>query len=118
MAFAFGHVRQLDAVAARLVAELASRAQLLPGAVPAAYIDDDDTIRATYGYAKQGAGYGYSVVKGLNVLIAALSNSRSSPDRTVRTNLSQVRPQPTTSGNAGHPGSPHARTAINPTKGA
>ena len=38
-----------------------------------AYLDVDDTIRATYGYAKQGAGYGYSGVKGLNALLAALS---------------------------------------------
>ena len=29
-------------------------------------IDIDDTVKATYGYAKQGAGYGYSGVKGLN----------------------------------------------------
>ena len=58
--FAFGHVRQLDAVAARLVADLAMRTRLLPDAEQIAYLDIDDTIRATYGYAKQGAGYGYT----------------------------------------------------------
>ena len=77
--FAFGHVRQLDAVAARLVADLATRAPLLPDAGQIAYLDVDDTIRATYGYAKQGAGYGYSGVKGLNALIAALSTPGSAP---------------------------------------
>jgi hypothetical protein len=77
--FAFGHVRQLDAVAARLVANLAGQAPLLPDAAQIAYLDVDDTIRATYGYAKQGAGYGYSGVKGLNALIAALSTPSSAP---------------------------------------
>ena len=78
-AFAFGHVRQLDAVAARLVADLAARAPLLTGVDQIAYLDVDDTIRATYGYAKQGAGYGYSGVKGLNALLAALSTPASAP---------------------------------------
>lgn len=77
--FAFGHVRQLDAVAARLVASLAAGTPLLRGAGQIAYLDVDDTIRATYGYAKQGAGYGYSGVKGLNALIAALSTPSSAP---------------------------------------
>ena len=77
--FAFGHVRQLDAVAARVVADLAAQTPLLPDASQVAYLDVDDTIRATYGYAKQGAGYGYSGVKGLNALIAALSTPASAP---------------------------------------
>ena len=75
--FTFGHVRQLDAVAARLVANLARHTPLLPDAGQIAYLDIDDTIRATYGYAKQGAGYGYSGVKGLNALLAALSTPSS-----------------------------------------
>src|SRR5659263_405808 len=64
-AFTFGHVRQLDAVAGQLLAELSRRSPLLPGADRVAYVDIDDTVKATYGYAKQGAGYGYSGVKGL-----------------------------------------------------
>ena len=78
-AFAFGHVRQLDAVAARLVVNLAGQTPLLPDAARIAYLDVDDTIRATYSYAKQGAGYGYSGVKGLNALIAALSTPSAAP---------------------------------------
>lgn len=77
--FAFGHVRQLDAVAARFVANLAAHTPLLPDAAQIAYLDVDDTIRATYGYAKQGAGYGYSGVKGLNALLAVLSTPSSAP---------------------------------------
>ena len=50
---AFGHVRQLDAVATRLVTDLAAHTPLLPDAGQIAYLDIDDTIRATYGYAKQ-----------------------------------------------------------------
>lgn len=39
----------------------------------------DDTIKATYGYTKQGAGYGYTKVKGLNALIATLTTPISAP---------------------------------------
>lgn len=77
--FEFGHVRQLDAVAARLVANLAAHMPLLPDVAQIAYLDIDDTIRATYGYAKQGAGYGYSGVKGLNALLGALSTPSATP---------------------------------------
>jgi Transposase DDE domain group 1 len=78
-AFTFGHVRQLDAVAGRLLAELSRRSPLLPGADQVAYVDIDDTVKATYGYAKQGAGYGYSGVKGLNALLATLSSPLAAP---------------------------------------
>lgn len=77
--FSFGHVRQLDSIAAVMLAELAARTPLLAGADQVAYVDVDDTVKATYGYAKQGAGYGYSGVKGLNALIAAVSTPLSAP---------------------------------------
>ncbi len=60
-AFTFGHVRQLDAVT-----------PLLPGASELAYLDIDDTVRATHGYAKQGAAIGYTGIKGLNALLGRL----------------------------------------------
>jgi hypothetical protein len=78
-AFTFGHVRQLDAVAARFLAALAGHAPIVPTAASMTYLDVDDTVRATYGYAKQGAGYGYTRVKGLNVLLATVSTSGSAP---------------------------------------
>jgi hypothetical protein len=77
--FTFGHVRQLDAVAARFLAGLATAAPLLPGADQIAYLDIDDTVRATHGYLKEGAGYGYTGVKGLNALLASVSTPLAAP---------------------------------------
>src|SRR5665648_497884 len=77
--FTFGHVRQLDAVASRVLVNLAGRAPLLAGADQVTYLDIDDTIKATYGHKKQGAGYGYSKVKGLNALLAIVSTPVSAP---------------------------------------
>jgi hypothetical protein len=57
--FTFGHVRQLDSIAATLLTRLAGRAPLLAGADAVAFVDVDDTVKQTFGYAKQGAGYGY-----------------------------------------------------------
>jgi hypothetical protein len=78
-AFTFGHVRQLDAVAARLLVGLTNHAPLLGGGSPVAFVDIDDTVKQTYGYAKQGAGYGYSGVKGLNALLATVSTPTNAP---------------------------------------
>jgi hypothetical protein len=77
--FTHGHVKQLHAVARRLLPQLAAHTPLLPGAASVAYLDIDDTIRRTYGYTKQGAGYGYSKVKGLNALLAVLSTPLAAP---------------------------------------
>ena len=55
------------------------RTPLLPAGDVIAFVDIDDTIRATYGYTKQGAGYGYSKVKGLNALIATISTPAAAP---------------------------------------
>jgi len=43
-----------------LLSNLARHTPVLGGVDQAAYVDIDDTIKATYGYAKQGVGYGYS----------------------------------------------------------
>jgi hypothetical protein len=77
--FSFGHVRQLDAVAAGVLRNLAAHTPLLPGADQVAWLDVDDTVRATHGYAKQEAGYGYTGVKGLNALIATVSTPLAAP---------------------------------------
>ena len=77
--FTFGHVRQLDAVASRLLVNLAGYSPLLAGADQVAYVDVDDTVRATFGYAKQGAGRGYTGVKGLNAIIVVVSTPLSAP---------------------------------------
>lgn len=78
--FTVGHVRQLDAVAARALAGLAAVVpRLLTGTDALAFVDVDDTIREVHGYTKQGAAYGYSGVKGLNAQIAALSSPTCAP---------------------------------------
>jgi hypothetical protein len=78
-AFTFGHVRQLDAVASRLLVNLARRVPLIAGGDELAYLDVDDTVKPTFGYGKQGAGRGYTGVKGLNVLLATLSTASNRP---------------------------------------
>ena len=84
-AFTFGHVRQLDAVASRFLTRLGTQAPLVAGVGSATgsggrvLVDIDDTIIEVHGYAKQGSGYGYSGVRGLNALLATVSTSRSAP---------------------------------------
>jgi len=77
--FTFGHVRQLDAVAAALLARLIAATPVLPDADQVVLLDLDDTVRQTYGYAKQGAGRGYTGIKGLNALLAVVSTPTSAP---------------------------------------
>jgi hypothetical protein len=90
-AFTFGHVRQLDAVAARFLLALAARTRLLTGSdmqegigtAPAAgeyaLLDVDDTIIEVHGHQKQGAGFGYSKVRGLNAFLATLTTAGHAP---------------------------------------
>ncbi len=77
--FTFGHVRQLDSVAAGLLIRLAAATPVLPEADQVAFVDLDDTVHQTYGYAKQGAGRGYTGIKGLNALLAIVSTPLSAP---------------------------------------
>jgi hypothetical protein len=91
-AFTFGHVRQLDAVASRFLVALAGLTRLLGDQVRPtdaasvaasdggyALLDVDDTITEVRGYAKQGAGFGYSGVRGLNALLATLTTAATAP---------------------------------------
>jgi hypothetical protein len=80
-AFTFGHVRQLDAVASRFLGRLAATSPLMTTAEAGerVMIDVDDTIIEVHGYAKQGSGYGYSGVRGLNALLATVSTKGSAP---------------------------------------
>jgi hypothetical protein len=84
-AFTFGHVRQLDAVASRFLTALGRRAPLLPENEPnrpvgdRVLVDVDDTIIEVHGYAKQGAGFGYTRVRGLNALLATATTAGSAP---------------------------------------
>ena len=80
-AFTFGHVRQLDAVASRFLTALAAQAPQVLGEGTGArvLVDVDDTIIEVHGYAKQGAGFGYSGVRGLNALVATATTTNSAP---------------------------------------
>ena len=83
--FTFGHVRQLDAVASRFLTALAGLSWLLgnpeqpPPSAGYALLDVDDTIIEVHGHKKQGAGFGYSRVRGLNALIATLATAATAP---------------------------------------
>lgn len=78
-AFSFGHVRQLDAVASRVLTSLAERTPVAAGVEELAVVDVDDTVVEVHGYAKQGAGFGYNKVRGLNALLATLSTPQAAP---------------------------------------
>jgi hypothetical protein len=83
-AFRFGHVRQLDAIAARFLAELSEHTGLLDGhgssADPGfAFVDVDDTVVPVHGHAKQGAGFGYNQIRGLNALLATVTVPGAGP---------------------------------------
>src|SRR3954467_4926157 len=86
-AFTFGHVRQLDAVASRFLTALADRTPLVGGVDTVTdggssgfvLVDVDDTIVEVHGYAKQGAGFGYSGVRGLNALLATVTTTGTAP---------------------------------------
>ena len=84
--FTWGNVRQLEKVSRELLAELARRAPLLPGADQLAFVDADSMQRRVYGHAKQGAAFGHTkiqgktvLVRGLNALAATVSTPQSAP---------------------------------------
>src|SRR3954452_1145672 len=77
--FRFGHVRQLDAVASRFLTGLAEHTPVLTGIEGPVFVDVDDTIIEVHGYQKQGSGYGYSGVRGLNALLATVSTGDTVP---------------------------------------
>ena len=79
--FTFGHVRQLDAVASRVLVNLAHEAPVVPTPTDGGlvFVDVDDTIIEVHGHQKQGAGFGYSGVRGINALLATVSTETSAP---------------------------------------
>lgn len=77
--FSFGHVRQLDAIAARLLSGLHARTPVLAGIDGPVMVDIDDSIIEVHGPAKQGAGFGYTRVRGLNSAITTLTTAQGAP---------------------------------------
>jgi hypothetical protein len=85
-AFTWGNVLQLQMVHRQVLAELARRAPLLPGANVLAFVDIDSQQKRVYGYAKQGAAFGFTkiqgkglLVRGLNVLAATVCTPLAAP---------------------------------------
>jgi hypothetical protein len=85
-AYTWGNVRQLEKAHRELLAELARRAPLLPGADVLAFIDIDSMQKRVYGHRKQGAGFGHTkiqgkslLVRGLNALAAVVSTPLAAP---------------------------------------
>jgi hypothetical protein len=79
-------VRQLAAVHRRVLAELAARTPLLPGADTLAFVDVDSVQRRVYRGTKQGAAFGHAkiapkplLVRGLNVLAASVRTPLAAP---------------------------------------
>lgn len=77
--FTHGHVLQLHAASRRLLTGLAGRVPGLIGGDGLVFVDVDDTIREVHGYQKDGAGFGYTGVRGLNALITTISTPSSAP---------------------------------------
>lgn len=72
-AFTFGHVRQLDRVLGELL-----RRSWAAGAGPGdgrLVVDVDSFVGQTHGYAKQGASYGYSGIRGYHPLLATRADT-------------------------------------------
>lgn len=71
--FTFGHVRQLDRLAEAILTR-AWAAGAGPGDEPMT-IDMDSTICGVHGYAKEGATFGYTRVRGLHPLMATRADT-------------------------------------------
>ena len=79
--FTWGNVLQLGKVHRQVLAELARRAPLLPGADVLAFIDIDSQQKRVYGHAKQGAAFGHTKIGGKGLLVRG-------PERAGRVGLS------------------------------
>ena len=84
--FTWGNVRQLEKAGRELLAELARRVPLLPGAQTLAFADFDSMQRRVYGHHKQGVAFGHTkisgktvLVRGLNALAATISTPQAAP---------------------------------------
>jgi hypothetical protein len=71
--YTWGNVSQLEKAGRGLLAELARRAPLLPGADVLAFVDIDSMQKRVYGHAKQGAKFGHTKIQGKSVLVRGLN---------------------------------------------
>ena len=82
----WGGVRQVEKLNRWMLAALAAHTPLPPGADMLAFVDVDSMQRRTYGYQKQGSGFGHTkiqgksvLVRGLNVLLGTASTPLAAP---------------------------------------
>jgi hypothetical protein len=82
----WGNVAQLEKAGRQFLVRLCRQAPLLPGREVLAFVDIDSTQKRVYGYAKQGARFGYTkiagkqvAVRGLNALAATVCTPLSAP---------------------------------------
>jgi len=66
-------------VSARFLSALAATTPVVAGIDDQVMVDIDDTIIEVHGYAKQGSGYGYSGVRGLNAVLATVTTKAAAP---------------------------------------
>src|SRR5690625_410223 len=80
-AFTFGHVRQADAIASRVLLALAEGTELLGRADDGGtvMVDIDDTIVEGDGHHRQGASVAYSGVRARHALLATVSTEQIAP---------------------------------------
>jgi len=71
--FTWGNVLQLGQVHRQVLAELARRTPLLPGADVLAFVDIDSQQKRVYGHAKQGAAFGHAKIQGKGLLVRGLN---------------------------------------------
>lgn len=57
------------------------------------FVDIDDTVGQTYGYAKKGAGRSYTGIKGLNAVLAVISTPTSARSEVVEAAHIAARPR-------------------------
>ncbi|WP_331730207.1 IS1380 family transposase (plasmid) [Kitasatospora sp. NBC_00070] len=77
--FSWGHVRQLESAARAFTCNLAAQTGLLPGADQVVFVDIDSKVKQVYGTAKQGAGHGYTKVRGLHFQIVTVKTPLCAP---------------------------------------
>ena len=78
-AFTWGHVRQLQSATRAFTCRLARTCDLLPGSDEIVFLDIDSKIKQVYGAGKQGAGHGYTKVRGLHFQIVVASTPLAAP---------------------------------------
>ena len=83
--FTFGHVRALQAACDQTLRRLAARVCLFPTRATTdptdrmVFVDIDDSVVQVYSARKQGAGIGYTNVRGVNMLLAVASTTSAPP---------------------------------------